>query len=89
VNGLTFGGDTDLYSPVAGSLRVLAGAGATAQLQAVAQAGQRANLAVNVAGDVAARAVLWGDATAAALEFGPGNAVRDTRLYRGGAGRWS
>jgi hypothetical protein len=45
-------------------------------------AGQRAALTVSLMADVASRTALYGDATAQSLEFGPGNAARDVRLFR-------
>lgn len=48
--------------------------------------GQRAKFDARVAGDTDARAQMWGDATRAGIEFGPGNTQPDTMLYRNGTG---
>lgn len=62
------------------------GAAATTNLGVEGTVGQRAVVTVQLPGDTAARAALWGDATAQALELGGGPAARDVRLRRSAAG---
>jgi hypothetical protein len=83
--GLVFGGDTELDSPTAGILRNYGVVGADSYLRSLAQAGRRAIIDAHVIGDTTTRAMLSGDATMAGLELGPGNAARDTNLYRSAA----
>lgn len=58
------------------------GQAATTWLQLQSTAGQGSVLSLGVAGDTSERTAIWGDAAFAGLEFGPGNAVRDTNAYR-------
>lgn len=83
-HGLMFGGDTEVWSPLAGRLIVGGPTSADTQLTAFGNPGRRAALAAYVSGDAQFRSALWGDATLQGLEFGPGNAVRDVNLYRAG-----
>ena len=75
--------DTHLSRSAAGTARVdSSGAAVDTYIQSLGTAGQRSGLAVAVAGDVASRAFVFGDATRQGIEFGPGSAARDTILER-------
>lgn len=78
--------DIRLFRNAGGNLGLnSAGAAVQTTFQINSTAGQRAAIGISVTGDAANRLALFGDATNAEIQWGPGSAARDLRLYRSAA----
>lgn len=84
-HGLRLGGDSEIYSPNAGEVKLLQTAGQDKTFTVETASAHLAALKVQVAGDTNARLGLRGDATLTGVQLGAGNAAADINAYRSAA----
>ena len=86
-DGTAAGSDVLVQRTAAGQLTVGGnGQAVNSSARVMATAGQRSGLVLSVVGDANARTQLWGDATQAGINFGPGTGAADLRIYRNNGG---